>query len=227
MKTVGIIGGMGPLATVDLFGKIVNLTDAKCDNDHIHILIDNNTYIPDRTSYILGDGENPIDELVRSAKRLKNMGADFLVMPCNTAHYFYNDIIDNVSIPFINMIEETANYINNRNIKKVGLLSTTGTINAKIYDNIFKNYNIDVINPSDENQNIIMDLIYGIKKGKKEFDKKKIQKVLTDLHHKDVEYVILGCTELPVAFELLNLSGNYIDPTEVLAKVAIKKAITV
>ena len=132
MKTVGIIGGMGPLATVDLFGKIVNLTDAKCDNDHIHILIDNNTYIPDRTSYILGDGENPIDELVKSAKRLKNMGADFLIMPCNTAHYFYNDIINNVSIPFINMIEETANYINNKNIKKVGLLSTTGTINVKI-----------------------------------------------------------------------------------------------
>ena len=88
MKMVGIIGGMGPLATVDLFGKIVNLTDAKCDNDHIHILIDNNTYIPDRTSYILGDGENPIDELVKSAKRLKNMGADFLIMPCNTSHYY-------------------------------------------------------------------------------------------------------------------------------------------
>ena len=167
MKTIGIIGGMGPLATVDLFGKIVNLTDAKCDNDHIHILIDNNTYIPDRTSYILGDGKNPLDELVKSAKRLKDMGADFLVMPCNTAHYFYNDIINNVSIPFINMIEETASYINN----------------------------------------------------------KKAQKVLTDLRHKDVEYVILGCTELPVAFELLNLSGNFIDPTEVLAKAAIKKAL--
>ena len=224
MKTVGIIGGMGPLATVDLFGKIVNLTDAKCDNDHIHILIDNNTYIPDRTSYILGDGENPINELVKSAKRLKDMGADFLIMPCNTAHYFYNDIINQVSIPFINMIEETAIYINNKNIKKAGLLSTTGTINAKVYDNIFKNYNIDVIKPSYENQNIIMDLIYGIKQGKKEFDIKKIKNVLNELQDSGVECVILGCTELPIAFDLLSLEGNFVDPTEILAKSAIKKA---
>ncbi|MEG0857503.1 MAG: amino acid racemase [Terrisporobacter sp.] len=225
MKVVGIIGGMGPLATVDLFGKIVNLTNAKCDNNHIHILIDNNTSIPDRTSYILGNGENPIDELVKSAKRLKDMGADFLVMPCNTAHYFYDDIVKSVSTPFISMIEETANYIKNQKIKKVGLLSTTGTINAKVYDNIFNSYNIEVIKPSDENQNIIMDLIYGIKKGTKEFDIDKIKKVLDDLGSKNVECIILGCTELPVAFNILNLSGNYIDPTEVLAKAAIKKAI--
>lgn len=225
MKTVGIIGGMGPLATVDLFGKIVNLTEAKCDNEHIHILIDNNTYIPDRTSYIIGNGENPINELVKSAKRLKEMGADFLVMPCNTAHYFYDDIKSQISIPFINMIEETAIHIKDKNVEKVGLLSTTGTIKANVYDKIFDEYNIKVIKPSCENQEIIMDLIYGVKQGKKDFEIDKIYNVLNDFIKDDIEYIILGCTELPVAFDLMKIKGNYIDPTEVLAKSAIKNAI--
>ena len=87
-KTLGIIGGMGPLATANLFNKIVLTTHAKSDQDHIHILIDNNTLIPDRTAYLLGNGEDPLEQLVTSAVRLEKMGAEFLIMPCNTAHYF-------------------------------------------------------------------------------------------------------------------------------------------
>lgn len=227
MKILGIIGGMGPLATVDLFGKIVNQTEANSDNDHIHILIDNNTSIPDRTSYILGKGKNPIDEIVSSAIKLENMGADFLVMPCNTAHYFYNDIIKNISIPFLNMIDETAKYIlnNNTNTKKVGLLSTTGTIQAKVYDNIFEKYNIEVVKPETKYQQVIMNLIYGIKKGEKKFDMDEIYTVLNHLKEKEVECIILGCTELPVAFEMLNIEGEYIDPTYVIARACVRKAI--
>ena len=88
MKTVGIIGGMGTLATIDLFNKIVLETNAKSDDEHLHILIDNNAQIPDRTNFILGNGENPTNELIKSAKNLEKIGADFLAIPCNTAHYF-------------------------------------------------------------------------------------------------------------------------------------------
>ncbi|MGL5693209.1 MAG: aspartate/glutamate racemase family protein, partial [Peptostreptococcaceae bacterium] len=195
--------------------------------EHIHILIDNNTSIPDRTSHIIANGENPIKELVKSAKRLKEMGADFLVMPCNTAHYFYDDVRSEVSIPFINMIEETALHIKsiNEKIDRVGLLSTTGTIQAKVYDKIFNKYNIQVIKPKSENQTVIMDLIYGIKEGKREFDIDKINKIVNEFISNDIEYIILGCTELPVAFDLMKIDGKYIDPTEILAKSAIKNAI--
>ena len=142
MKTVGIIGGMGTLATIDLFNKIALETNAKSDDEHLHILIDNNAQIPDRSNFILKNGENPTNELIKSAKNLEQIGADFLAIPCNTAHYFYDFINDNVDIEVINMIEETAKIIKESKVSKVVLLATTGTIKAKVYDNIFKSYNI-------------------------------------------------------------------------------------
>ena len=103
-KSIGIIGGMGSLATCDLFKKIIDMTDAKSDQEHIHICIDCNTNIPDRTKAILGGGENPIPEMVRSGIRLQSMGADVLVMPCNTAHYFYDKITPFFDIPLLNRV---------------------------------------------------------------------------------------------------------------------------
>ena len=107
-KTIGIVGGMGPLATCDLFKKIVEITDAACDQYHVRVCIDSNTEISDRTAAILSGGKNPVPELVKSAVRLQGMGADVLIMPCNTAHYFYNQLVPFVDTPFLNMLEETA-----------------------------------------------------------------------------------------------------------------------
>lgn len=227
MKKVGILGGMGPLATVDLFNKIVTMTNANCDNDHIHILIDNNTEIPDRTSFILGEGEDPTPELVKSATTLEAMGADFIVIPCNTAHHFYKFVQDSVSIPVINMIEETSKFIINMNLdsNKVGLISTTGTIVSGVYDTMFKKYGLEIVKPDTKGQQVIMDLIYGIKEGKTEFNLDSIYKVLQSLSDSGCSYVILGCTELPVAFQTLNIEGNFIDPTRILAQAAINSCL--
>ena len=123
-KTIGIVGGMGPLATSDLFRKIVEITDAASDQEHVRVCIDNNTEIPDRTAAILKGGEDPVPEMVKSAVRLQGMGADVLIMPCNTAHYFYDRLTPFVDTPFLNMIEETAKEIKRRGIKKAGLLAT-------------------------------------------------------------------------------------------------------
>ena len=108
MKTIGIIGGMGPMATVDLMQKIIQATDAHEDQEHIHILVDNNTDIPDRTAAILGQGPSPLPELLKSAERLTTQGADFLIMGCNTAHYFLPLMLPELKIPVISMIEATA-----------------------------------------------------------------------------------------------------------------------
>ncbi len=97
MKTIGILGGMGPQATVSLFQKIIDRKQALCDQEHIPLLIDNNTAIPDRTDYILGKGINPRPEIIRSAVRLENAGADLLIMPCNTAHVFYLDVVGKIT----------------------------------------------------------------------------------------------------------------------------------
>ncbi len=223
-KTLGIIGGMGPLATVKLFEKLVLFTDAHSDQEHLRILIDNNTSIPDRTAYILGIGEDPIPNLIDSATKLKNIGADYLIMPCNTAHYFYDDILKSIDIPFLNMIEETAKYIIQefKGVKDIGLLATEGTYKANVYDNVFKNYNLNIIKPEPEKQKYVMDLIYNIKKGifHKDFD--DFNRVLEELKGKNVDIFIMGCTELSVALDLYNLKGNYIDPLTIIAKKAIE-----
>ncbi len=224
MKTVGIIGGMGTVATIDLFNKIVLETNAKSDKEHLHILIDNNAQIPDRTSFILGDGEDPTYELVKSAKNLEKIGADFLAIPCNTAHYFYDVIKENVNIEIINMIEETSKFIKSKNINKVGLLATSGTIKAKVYDNIFENYDIEIVKPNCYEQSIIMDFIYGIKQSEKSFNKEGVIEVINNLKEKNATNVILGCTELPVGMSMLGIEGNFIDPTNILAKACVKKA---
>ncbi|MFR5602049.1 MAG: aspartate/glutamate racemase family protein, partial [Lachnospiraceae bacterium] len=98
---IGIIGGMGPLATCDLFDKMTRMTAATTDQEHVHIIIDSNTCIPDRTQAILHGGPSPVPEIKKSAKRLENMGASLLIMPCNTAHYFYDEICQDLSLPLL------------------------------------------------------------------------------------------------------------------------------
>jgi len=180
--------------------------------------------IENSISYILGTGESPEKYLIESALKLEVMGADVIIMPCNTAHYFYNEIAENIHVPFLNMISETANEIKRTSpeIKKVGLLATKGTYCAEVYDSIFDNYGIEVVKPDFYGENIISNLIYGMKRGLKEYNINDIQTVLSYFESKEVSTIILGCTELPVAFEMLNIKGNFIDPTKILAQSAIR-----
>ena len=225
-RTLGIIGGMGPLATANLFNKIVLKTEAKSDQDHIHILIDNNIAIPDRTAYLVGDGDNPLEELVKSAKRLENMGADFLIMPCNTAHYFYQEIKDVINIAFLNMIEETVMHIKEKypTSKKVGLLATDGTVQSKIYDLYFNKENIEMINLEENSQKSIMNIIYSVKAGKNQIPLEDIYSAIDELKGKGADVVILGCTELSVVNEKHDLKGNIVDALNVITERAIQFA---
>ncbi len=223
--TIGIIGGMGPLATCDLFKKIIEVTDAATDQDHVRVCIDNNTEIPDRTAAILNGGKDPVNEMVKSAVLLQGMGADVLIMPCNTAHYFYDRITPFVDIPFLNMIEETANVVKKRGIKKVGLLATDGTCRAGVYGQVFTPLGIEISAPSPQNQQAVMDVIYkGIKAGNMDIDLTGFHSAIDELFADGAEVLILGCTELPVAFEQFRIDEPAIDPTLVLATAAVKKA---
>lgn len=227
MKKIGIIGGMGPLATADLFTKIIKASDAKCDNEHIPIIIDNNTKIPDRTAAILGIGESPLEEIILSAKTLEKSGADFLIMPCNTAHYFYNDLTKAINIPILNMIEETAKFILKKNpdIKKIALFSTIGTLKGNVYQNIFNKYDIEIVFPEESENLELMNLIYNvIKNGELNYNPKKIINIIKNFKKKNIDNIILGCTELPIAMNLFKIKGNFYDPNEILALSAIKKA---
>ncbi|HHZ00040.1 MAG TPA: amino acid racemase [Sedimentibacter sp.] len=223
MKTIGIIGGMGPLATVHLFERIVLRTKAEKDQDHIRIIIDNNTNIPDRTKAILGQGESPVNELVRSAKMLEKSGADFLIMPCNTAHYFIDQIKKNVEIPLINMPEEAARYTCEKYGKDavVGIMATDGTIKTKIYENYYNELGIKTLIPV-RTQAHIMEFIYDvIKKGNYGAGPDLFFKCLEELKELGANVFLLGCTELSAAQYLYKFEGSFINPMEVLAEKAI------
>lgn len=225
MKTVGILGGMGPLATVDLFAKITRLTKAANDQEHLHILIDSNTNIPDRTRAISENGASPVKEMVRSALRLENMGADFLIIPCNTAHYFINRIKSFTRLPFINMIEETAKEAKRSGVSYAGLLATKGTIKTKLYTEAFVRQGVNLITPSEENEKHIMNLIYhGVKAGVSRYPLDGVNRTLKEMKNQGVEKFILGCTEMPLAVQMYHMDIPVIDPTEILARRTIECA---
>ncbi len=148
------------------------------------------------------------------------MGASFIVMPCNTAHYFYEKICSKVKIPFINMIDEVAKELDG--IKKVGLLATKGTYKGHIYENIFNRYKIDIEIPPMDMQEIVSELIYKVKEGEDDIDQVPIDQVLDYFSNLGVGKIILGCTELPVAFKRLEIEGQFLDPTKILAVSTIK-----
>lgn len=224
-KTIGIIGGMGPLATCDLFKKIIEKTNAANDQEYIRVCIDNNTNIPDRTAAILHGGADPVPEIVRSGVLLEGMGADVLIMPCNTAHYFYNKIVPFLHVPLLNMPEETAHRLKQQNVKTAGLLATDGTIKSRVYHNMLEKLGIKVVTPSPVHQKSVMDIIYkGVKAGRKDIDTTGFYAAMDELAANGAEKLILGCTELPVAFTMFNIDRPAIDATAVLAEAAVRFA---
>lgn len=226
MKTIGIIGGMGPLATVDLYRRIVLRTAALKDQEHIHVLIDSNTNIPDRTRAIIAGGEDPTVELIKSAKILEQAGANFLIMPCNTAHYFINTIKENVSIPFVNMVEETVKHTYAKYGKDVvvGILATDGTIKSKIYTEYYNKMGIKTVIP-EKTQEKIMKFIYDvIKSGRYDEGTDLLFECVEELKSMGANAFVLGCTELSSAQYLYNFEGSFINPMEVLTEVSIEYA---
>ena len=226
-KIIGILGGMGPEATIDLFYKIIKFTPAEKDQDHLRIIIDNNPKIPDRTAAILGKGEDSLLALQETAQNLEKAGADFIIIPCNTAHYFLLSIQESVKIPILNMIEETAKETRKKisPIQKVGLLASIGIYKTKIYYQHFKKFNIEVISPEEKDKEKIMKIIYAVKAGDlSEEVKKNIISITQKLIDKGAEVIIAGCTEIPLILKEGDVSVPLIDPTQVLAKAAVQKA---
>ncbi|MCP4050780.1 MAG: aspartate/glutamate racemase family protein [bacterium] len=237
-KTIGILGGMGPEATLFFYQKIIDLTPAKKDQEHIPVLIYSNTSIPDRTTCILNKDDSIIQDLQYSAKTLENSGASLIVIPCNTAHYWITKIQSSVSVPVLNMIKETGHYIKkNTKATKTGLLSSTGTVKTKIFQHNLKEYDIEVVSPEKDTQSSIMEVIKNIKSGalhkKNSYIKQRaiISSAIEEFQSRGIFNIILGCTEISLLFResctssMLKIdSSNIIFPMNIIAKKAVHTA---
>ena len=220
-RVLGVIGGVGPMATVDFYKKIIDLTAASCDQDHIHVLIDGYSQIPDRTASILACDKQPLPFLIDAARRLEASGADLLVIVCNAAHYYYDELCAACSIPILNMIDLAAQEATRLCYDTVGLLAVDGTLLTGIYDRSCSKQGLRVIHPDAEGQRRVMHLIYDEVKAGAAIHPEVLTPVLDDMERRGAEGFILGCTELPLAFSDCR-SRSLIDPTHVLAREAIR-----
>ena len=223
-KTVGIIGGMGPGATALLFQKLIDYTDAKSDAEHMHIIIDNNTAIPDRTTAILNGENTPALCIVESGKKLEMCGAELLLIPCNTSHYFYDDIQEQLSVPVVNMIAETAKVCLNNGYTKVGVLATTGTSNTDTYGRELNKFGVETVYPDVEGQKKVMEIIYDQVKAGRKINVQILDQTLKKMASKGAQAFILGCTELPFAIKNGDFGYHFLDSLDILAKCAVEMA---
>jgi aspartate racemase len=227
-RIIGILGGMGPRATLDLFRHIINLTPVKRDQDHIRVLIYSNPKIPDRTQAIVHGGESPLPSLIETAKLLEKSGAGIIAMPCNTAHHFLPEIRQQIGIPFLDMIDAVCRKLCRSFpfVKTVGLLSSIGTVRSGIYDRCFSAAGIRVITPCGEDQTRVQSSINQIKVGDhNRSTQETLQSIGAKLVEAGAEAIVLGCTEIPLAFDSGDVNYTVLNSTRVLAEAAVDWAL--
>lgn len=219
---LGILGGLGPMATAYFYELVTEHTVAHADSEHIDIVISSRASTPDRTAFILGESEDdPREFMIEDAKRLQEWGCDFIAIPCNTAHYFYDSIADNVSIPVLNIVEETAKFLNDEGIKRVGLLATDGTVCSHTYEKYLKKFGIECIVPNPDDQKTVMHIIYDQIKEGRPADIQAFYGVVNNLKESGAQALILGCTELPLIGKQTHLGPEFVDSLLVLARASI------
>jgi len=222
-RTIGVIGGMGPLATADLYRKIIEETPAERDQDHLHVIIDADPAIPDRTAALLDGGPDPRPRLIAAARRLETAGAGLLIIPCNTAHAFLPDIEAAVTIPALNMVREAAARIAGAapGATRVGVLATAGTVRTGLYGRALAAHGLAAIYPDAAGQDEVSAGIAEVKGGHPEAAIDRFVEIARALADAGAEVLIAGCTEIPIVLTQPMVSRPLVDPTRVLARAAV------
>lgn len=227
-QAVGVIGGVGPMATVYYMQRVIEMTKAGCDQEHINMLVFNDCDIPDRTAFITEKSpDNPLPVMVEDAKRLAQAGCEFVVIPCNTAHYFYDELEQAVEIPVVNIVEETIRYAKARvqDLSCVGIMATTGTIVTGTYQKYAERAGLSFAVPDEDEQDLLMQIIYdGVKAGKP-VPRADFDRVANHLRAKGAQCLILGCTELSVLKRDLPINDpDVLDSIDVLASETVRRS---
>ncbi len=222
-KLLGILGGLGPMASVYFYELLTALTKASCDQEHLDIVISSRASTPDRTRYILGESdENPLENMIADAKRLVDFGAEVISIPCNTAHYFYDRLAEQVEVPVLNIIEESVSFLERAGVKRFGLMATDGTVKSDTYQRICRRHKIECVIPDEERQARVMEIIYGSVKQNRPVSMESFYEIAHSLRSQGCERIILGCTELSLIKKNAALDRYYTDSLECLALSTIR-----
>ncbi|TWT04686.1 aspartate/glutamate racemase family protein [Planomicrobium sp. CPCC 101079] len=221
-KILGIVGGVGPLATMFIGEMIVRRTNAASDQEHVHSIIFNNTGIPDRTAYIMDRSkENPVPVMISDIHKLVSLGAEMIIVPCNTAHSFHEELQNGSPVPVIHMIHETMKRAAIEGAERVGILATTGTVTSEIYQQAAEEFGLVAVLPNDKIQAKVMSIIYENVKAGKPADMRVWADIVAFMKSQSCDRIILGCTELSIIKKELDLPDFYLDSLMVLAETAI------
>lgn len=225
--TVGVLGGVGPLATVSFMQRVIDLTQASTDQDHVDMIVWQHASIPDRTAYLLGRStDNPLPVMIDDARRLEAAGVALLAMPCNTAHFFYDQIAASIAIPLLNIVSEAVDAAIGRvgRLTRLGVLATDGTVATGTYERACQARGLEALTPEPDVQSEVMDIIYhGVKAGRP-VARQRLAGVVDHLRQRGCQAVVLGCTELSVLGHQHGTDDDVVDSLDVLARVTIERS---
>ena len=219
---LGVIGGLGPMATAYFMELVTDMTDAATDQEHLEMLVYSAPSIPDRTRYILDNTqENPLPDMLRIGRFLAQQGAERIAIPCMTAHYFFEELESGIPVPVINGIREVALHLRDHGVTKVGIMATDGTNQSGVFHRELNMCGIEAITPTAQRQADVMSLIFDDIKAGKPADMAKFAAVAEDLRGNGAQAIILGCTELSLIKRAYNIGAGFLDAMEILAQQAV------
>ncbi len=220
--TLGVLGGLGPMATAYFLELTVAFTDAARDQEHLQSIVMNAPFIPDRTAYILGKSrENPVEPMIQLGRQLKQLGATVIATPCITAHYFHRELQEGIGLPMLHGIECVAQQLKQSGIQRVGLMATDGTVQSGIFQRQVEELGMELVLPDQEGQQAVMSLIYDQIKAGKEPELDLFHRVKEHLREKGAQAVVLGCTELSLLKKQAPLGRGIVAALEVLAQQSV------
>lgn len=221
-KVLGVIGGLGPIATSHFMELVICMTDAQRDQDHLDMIVYHAPSIPDRSSYILDTTlPSPLAPMIEFVERLAMQQVACIAIPCVTAHYFHADLSRSISVPIIHAVEETALHLKSVGAQHVGIMATDGTIASRLFQNHLENLGITPIIPSPCAQKDVMHLIFNCIKANRPADMQRFSRVAQELRENGAEVIILGCTELSLIKRDSHIGAGFLDALEVLAQQSV------
>ena len=218
-RTLGVIGGLGPIATAHFMELIIRMTEAETDQEHLDMIIYNRPSIPDRTGYILDKTRpDPLPEMIRVGNALAEQGAQLIAIPCMTAHYFHRELTGRIEVPIVHAIHETAVHLKKHGIERVGIMATDGTIRSKLFQQELVKHGITPLIPGEKGQRCVMSVIYDDIKANRPAGMDKFDCAARELRDQGAQAIILGCTELSLVKRDYPIGAGYLDAMEVLAR---------